>query len=358
MSVVEFAGQPQRPPVRAAASMASGVDSIARRRRVHGDRRDTGRAVDLRVDDAVVVALVIDPRRERRQRDARPARTLGLRAQRLDLGLDELGELLRLGIGVDQLPVLGAVGPHAFAGGAEDVGQVAPHLALVGHARQAAGAGQHAEQGNFGQAHGGGAVVDHRDPVAGQRQLVAAAGAGPGHGGERLQAFVARRILQAVARLVGELAEVHLPGVGGQAQHVDVGAGAPDLFLGALEHHHLHRRMLEADAVERVVQLDVHAQVVAVQLELVARLDAAVLVDVQLQARHVAVDRERPVAVLRGMGGEAHQLALALPEQQGLGHCIHVELLSGLSPRPCRAATGSGRTGVTERLVPGPSGIA
>jgi hypothetical protein len=58
--------------------------------------------------------------------------------------------------------------------------------------------------------------------------------------------------------------------------------------------------MLEADAVDRVVQLDVDAQVVRIELELVARLDAAVLVDVQLQARDVALDRQLPVAVRDG----------------------------------------------------------
>ena len=42
--------------------------------------------------------------------------------------------------------------------------------------------------------------------------------------------------------------------------------------------------MLEADAVDRVVQLDVHAQVVGVQLELVARAQAGVLVYVTGQA--------------------------------------------------------------------------
>jgi hypothetical protein len=37
--------------------------------------------------------------------------------------------------------------------------------------------------------------------------------------------------------------------------------------------------VLEADAVDGVVQLDVHAQVVAVELELVAGARAAVLVE-------------------------------------------------------------------------------
>ena len=67
---------------------------------------------------------------------------------------------------------------HALFGGAEDVGEVAAHLALVGHPGQAAGAGQHGEQRHLGQRHRRTCVVGQDDVVAGQRQLVAAAGAG------------------------------------------------------------------------------------------------------------------------------------------------------------------------------------
>ena len=66
---------------------------------------------------------------------------------------------------------------HALGERAEHVGQVAAHLALVDEARQAAGAGQHAEQRHLGQAHRRVAVVDEQDLVARERQLVAAAGA-------------------------------------------------------------------------------------------------------------------------------------------------------------------------------------
>jgi hypothetical protein len=196
--------------------------------------------------------------------------------------LDLLGEGLRLGEVVDQAPFLGALGADAFGQGAEDVGVVAAHAALVGDAGEAAGAGQHAEQRHFGQADGGGAVVDQQDLVAGQRQLVAAAGGGAVAGGEELEAGVTAGILDAVARLVGEFAEIHLPGVGREAEHEDVGAGAEDALLAAGDDHGAHLGMLEAHALQGVVQLHVHAEVVGVELELVAGLDAAVFVDVQV----------------------------------------------------------------------------
>ena len=57
------------------------------------------------------------------------------------------------------------------------------------------------------------AVVHQQDLVAGQRQLVAAAGADAVERGEELDAAVRAHVLHAEARLVGELAEVHLEGV-------------------------------------------------------------------------------------------------------------------------------------------------
>ena len=60
---------------------------------------------------------------------------------------------------------------HAFDAGAEDVGQVMAHMALVGHAREAARAGQHAQQRHLGQGDGGGAVrpLPRRELRAAQR---------------------------------------------------------------------------------------------------------------------------------------------------------------------------------------------
>ena len=72
--------------------------------------------------------------------------------------------------------------------------------------------------------------VEH-DVIAGERQLVAAARAGAlDRADVRLAGFCAGG-LECVARLVGELAEIDLVGVGGDAEHADIGAGAKDPFL-------------------------------------------------------------------------------------------------------------------------------
>jgi hypothetical protein len=93
-------------------------------------------------------------------------------------------------------------------------------------------------------------------------------------------------------------------------QHADVRAGAEDLLLAARDHHGLHGRVLEAQPLHRVVQLDVHAQVIGVELQLIAGTDAAPLVDVHRERRRLAVDVELPVPVAGGAGLEADRLPL------------------------------------------------
>ena len=62
--------------------------------------------------------------------------------------------------------------------------------------------------------------------------------------------------------------------------------------------------MLEAEALEGVGQLDVDAEVVGVELELVAFEQAALLVHVHGERRDVAVDRELPMPIARRLGRE------------------------------------------------------
>jgi hypothetical protein len=225
--VVEFARHLQRPPGGTGGLDAGDVGGLGTRGGLH---REGGRApgpVDLDRDVLVGHAVGVQRARQWGQRNAfAVGRAVALRRELLGALAHHLLELLRLGNGIDQAPVHGTLAAHAFGRGAEDVGQVMAHMALVGDAGQAAGARQHAQQRHLGQADGGGAVVDQHDLVAGQGQFVAAAGAGAVDRGEELQAAVAAGVLDAVAGFVGELAEVDLPGVAGQAQHEDVGARA------------------------------------------------------------------------------------------------------------------------------------
>ena len=103
------------------------------------------------------------------------------------------------------------------------------------------------------------AVVHEQDPVARERQLVAAAGGGAVERGEELKVGVLRGVLDAEPRLVGVLAEVDLEGVGTAAKHHDVRAGAEDPVQRPGDHHRPNLGVLEAQPLDRVRELDVHA---------------------------------------------------------------------------------------------------
>jgi len=91
-------------------------------------------------------------------------------------------------------------------------------------------------------------------------------------------------------------------GVGGAGQHADIGASAEYPVLAGAQHHHLHLGVLEAQPLRRVGQLDVDAQVVGVELELVARKQRRRLIDIHDELGHLTVDFQLPVAIARRIG--------------------------------------------------------
>jgi hypothetical protein len=55
--------------------------------------------------------------------------------------------------------------------------------------------------------------------------------------------------------------------------------------------------MLEPDALQRVRQLDINTKVVRIQLQAIARAQAACFIHIERQRRDRAVDVESPVAI-------------------------------------------------------------
>src|SRR5439155_10522459 len=94
-------------------------------------------------------------------------------------------------------------------------------------------------------------------------------------------------------------AEVHLPGMAGQSKHEDIGTRAEDSILEARNHDGTHLRMLETDALDGVVELDVNAQVVRIELEFVALEDSAIFRDIHRQRRNRPGKAQTPMPVLR-----------------------------------------------------------
>jgi len=104
--------------------------------------------------------------------------------------------------------------------------------------------------------------------------------------------------------------------VAGLAEHADVRARAEDALLGGGEDDRAHLGMLEPQPLHGVVELDVHAEVIGVELELVAGHEATVLPDVHGERGHAPVQGELPVPVAGRLGAEVHGHA------GGLGHCL------------------------------------
>ncbi len=152
--IVQFARHLQRPPGR-----TERFDRAQLLRRlsgsVHRDNCAAHFAVELDIDEFVVIAGLIDGALERGERHARCV--LGPRAlarQLRSATLDVVAKLLRFHYRIHQAPLACAFAADTFGGGAKNIGQIAPHLAFIGEPRETARAWQYAEQRHFGQAHG------------------------------------------------------------------------------------------------------------------------------------------------------------------------------------------------------------
>ncbi len=139
--------------------------------------------------------------------------------------------------------------------------------------------------------------------ITGRRQLVPAARCRAADRGEVALAGILARILDREPGLVGEFAEIDLVlSASPVAKCGDVGAGAEDIVFARTDHDRLHLGMLEAQALHRVGELDIDAEVVGIELELGARKKAARGVDVEGEGGDRAVGREPPMAIARGVG--------------------------------------------------------
>ena len=82
----------------------------------------------------------------------------------------------------------------------------------------------------------------------------------------------------------------------------------------------LHLGMLEAQPLHRVGEFDIDAEIVGIQLELIALEQPAILVDIHGQRRDVAIDGELPMPVARRIGLEIDVLGAARENAIFTGH--------------------------------------
>ena len=97
-------------------------------------------------------------------------------------------------------------------------------------------------------------------------------------------------------------------------------AGAEHPVLAGTQQHHFHAGMLEAQPLHRVGELDVDAEIVGIQLELITLEQAAILVDIHGQGRNLAIDIQLPVPVARRIGLEIDVPGAASKDAIFTGH--------------------------------------
>src|SRR5262249_22083219 len=80
--------------------------------------------------------------------------------------------------------------------------------------------------------------------------------------------------------------------------------------------------MLEPDALESVGEFDVDAEIIRVELEIVALEQPTLFVDVQHQRHDLAVDVELPMVITRGIGGKIDPCQSVGELLSGFGHSM------------------------------------
>ncbi len=126
----------------------------------------------------------------------------------------------------------------------------------------------------------------------------------------------------------------------GAGQGADIGAGAEHIVLARADHHGAHLRVLEAQPLHRVRELDIDAEIVGIELQLGAGEEAAGWIDVEGQGRDRPVAFEAPMAVAGGLGGKIDDHRHVRVKRLRLAQPISIAY--GASAVHAEAATDSG----------------
>ncbi len=223
------------------------------------------------------------------------SRDIGRAVRLLHIGLGALANhLIETGAGhqvVHQFPVQGSLAPDTFRSGAEKVRVIAPHMPFIHQPGEATGPRQHREQRQFGQGNRTRPIVDQQNAVASERQLITAAGSSAVNGAQIRLPGMCGGILNAVAGFIGEFAEINLMGVGRLGQHANVGTGTKHAWVGRRHNHRRHFRVLKAQPLHGIIELDVHPKIVGVELQFIAGAKRRIFLNIHSQHGDPAVKR-------------------------------------------------------------------
>ena len=245
--VVELPRHPQVPDRRARRRQPLPVLGERVLGSVHGHRRRPFAPVETEFDMAIADGVEALIRFQGIEDDAALLAAGGIRGRRRERRRpfpDAFLEAAPRREAVHEAPLERPAAADPLGEGREHVGAVAPDLPFVDDPGQTARSREHAQQRHFRKRDGRAAVVHQEDLVAGEREFVAAAGAGAAHGSQVLLVAPKARLLDVEPGLVRVLAEVHLEPVGGAGQHEDVGARREDPVESTPDHHRPDPRVL------------------------------------------------------------------------------------------------------------------
>ena len=93
-------------------------------------------------------------------------------------------------------------------------------------------------------------------------------------------------VFDAIAGLVGKLAKIDLVGMRGLGQHTNIGPSAEHPRLRRREHHRRHLGMLETQTLNGIIELNIDPEIIGIELQLIARHQRGVFLDVHSQRRN------------------------------------------------------------------------
>src|SRR5919109_5289249 len=111
-------------------------------------------------------------------------------------------------------------------------------------------------------------------------------------------------VFDAVAGLVRKLAKIDLMGVRGLGQHANIRPGTEHPRLRRRDDHHRHLWMLETQTLHGIIEFNIDTEIIGIELQLIARYQRCVFLDVHSQRGDPPLEAQFPVLVALWMRGE------------------------------------------------------
>src|SRR5262245_58843080 len=111
-------------------------------------------------------------------------------------------------------------------------------------------------------------------------------------------------VFDAVAGLVRKLAKIDLMGVRGLGQHANIRPSTEHPWLRRRDDHRRHLWMLETQTLDGIIKLNIDTEIIGIELQLIARHQRRILLDVHSQRGDPPLDAQFPVLVALWMRSE------------------------------------------------------